>query len=135
MKLLLASILLFVSSVGFSGIKKEGSFDLGIGLAPSFTPETGYYKSKFRLGIEAGYSFFKYSDVSLVKIKGVGESQSPAAFKLLRVGASYIDGQAALLVSPISVMIRDRAYLSPTFGFGKNPYTIFSLSYSLVEGI
>ena len=113
-------------------LNKDYSFDLGIGFSPTFAPEAGYKNTNIRLGIEYGISFYKYQDSATFKIKGV--TQPPrTTFKLLRLGLGMIGNEPAFLFSPIQVYLQDKAYLAPTFGFGKNPYTVFSISYELID--
>ena len=131
MKKLLTLLLLFSSLSYGSEIKNKISLDLGVLAAPTFVPEVGYEGVKTRLGVELGICFFDYTDTSVVEIKGVNESTTP--FRLLRIGIASIERDVILTVSPISVMIRDRAYLTSSFGLGKKPYTIFSFSYVLIK--
>ncbi len=122
--------LFIVSGTAFGGeLTEEMAFDLGIGLAPSFTPEAGYDKAKLRLGIEFGWTYYRYEDSSLVDVKGLSTPRVIAKF--LRLGVGSIDNKPVFLFSPISLYVQDRVYMSPTFGFGKNPYTIFSITYEL----
>lgn len=130
-RLLVLSCLIFSFSAYGEGLKRETSFDLGIGIAPALSPETGYKDASLRFGIEFGATLYKYEDDALFSIKGV--TQPPrTTFKLLRFGGAIIDNKPTFLFSPISVYLKDKAYLSPTFSFGENPYTVFSFTYELL---
>ena len=122
-------ILLLTSTSAYADLEYDKSFDLGISLSPSFTPEGGYSDARFRFGIELGFTFFKFENEPLVSAKGITKSRT-TSFKLLRVGVGVIDNQPVATFSPIAVRLQDRLYLSPTFGFGKDPHTIFSISYN-----
>ena len=127
---ILAILTLLFSTSSLAGLKQQNCFDLGISAAPSMTPESGYSNIRLRLGIEMGMSFLKFEDESAVKVKGV--SNPPATtFKLLRIGFATVATQPVFIFSPISILMKDKVYFSPTFGFGRDPYTLFSFSYEL----
>lgn len=123
--------LIFFPSLAYGDMFAETSYDLGVLIAPSFAPEVGYEKSKMRFGVEFGVSFIKYEDNSWMKLKKIS-SPPDTIFKLLRVGVAAIVNRPVLIFSPISVMIKNRVYLSPSLGMGKDPYTLFSFSYELL---
>lgn len=130
MRFLLALLLVF-STPAFADLESNRSFDLGIAVSPSFTPEGGYSDSRLRLGVEFAMSFFTYTDGQLVSVEGV-TSAPTTSFKLLRVGIGAIDKAPVLTFSPMAVRLQNRLYLAPTFGFGEHPHTIFSVSYELI---
>lgn len=128
---LLGLFLLLLSTTAVGEVRSNSSFDLGIVISPSFSPEGGYEESRLRLGVEAGYSFFKFEDDTLLELEGITKEKT-TTFKLLRVGLGTVNNKPVATFSPISVRLQDRLYLSPTFGFGESPYTIFSISFELI---
>lgn len=124
----LALFLFLLSSSAFAHAVQETSFDLGLDASPTFTPETGYTNVHLRLGLEVGVTFFKYEDTSLAYVFDVGR---PTTLKFVRLGLGYIGDKPVVLFSPLSVRVKDSLYLSPSFGFGKDPYTVISFSYDL----
>lgn len=115
-----------ITSPALADLRQQNSYDLGIALAPSMSPESGYSQTKFRFGLEIGMCFFKFEDES------EGSSTHTTTFKLIKIGIASIANQPALIFSPISILLKDKVYFSPTFGFGRSPYTLFSLSYELL---
>lgn len=117
----LISIFILCLSTYAQGLEQKTTVDLGLGLAPSFVPELGYEFAKMRTSVELGVSLFEYanSEDNLSKIK------------FLRIGVGVVNTKPVILFSPLSVYLKDRVYVSPTFGFGEEPYTIFSISYQL----
>ena len=133
MKVIMIIATMFWSAVAAgSSMSVERAYDVGVGLAPTFAPEVGYNDSKLRFVFEGGVSFIKYSEQPRITIKGISHSVAPT-FRLLRIGVASIQDKLALTFTPLSVMIRDKAYMGTTFGFGKQPYTIFSFNYVMWE--
>ena len=132
MNKLIVLVALLFATTAHGEIVNKLALDFGIGLAPTFVPEAGYNNAKVRFGFETGLSFWEWSEPTFVKVKHIA-LPSQTTLRLIRVGLASIDHEPVLIFSPVSIMIRDRVYLSTTSGFGKSPYTIFSLSYILVE--
>lgn len=130
MKLLFIIGLLLTTPL-YGEVEQDYTLDLGINLAPSFTPEAGYENATARFGIEFGVSLYKYQDPAIFKINKI--TQPPrTTFKLLKFGIAVINTDPLLTFSPLSVYLKDKLYLSPTLGFGKDPYTMFSVSYEML---
>ena len=126
-------IVLCSSTFAYGGeLKNRTSYDLGVAMAPTFVPEVGYSGMKNRLGVEVGVSFFDFVDKSVVELKGINEADT--SFRLLRLGIASIESKLVFVISPICVIIRDRAYLSSSIGLGEKPYTIFSFLYVIIKG-
>ena len=104
-------------------LKSHGKFDLGIHVAPTFTPETDYENSALRFGTEIGYSFFIYEDNAMV--------DPQPTIKLLRVGLGLVVDKPVLVFTPISTLFRNNVYLNPSIGFGEKPYTMMSITYEI----
>lgn len=121
--------LFFSTHLFAEGLEQRTSVDLGLGLSPSFAPELGYKYSKLRTSVEIGVSFFEYNAAPFVEVKGI--STPATRLKLLRIGIGVVNTKPVALFAPISVHLKDKVYLSPTFGFGEEPYTIFSIAYQL----
>lgn len=130
MKMFMIFILSLFSFNAFAGIQQNTSFDLGIVMSPTFTPESGYDGAKLRLGIEAAVSLYKLEDRSYVNIKGISNPDK-TTIKLLRVGVAFIENEAVLTLAPISLFLKDKVYVTTSLGFSKKPYTVFSISYEL----
>lgn len=130
MKFISILFLLF-STTASANLEVDHSLNLGIAFAPSFTPEGGYKNSNLRLGVEAGVFFFKYRTDSVLDIDGLNPYRK-TSFKLLKVGLGAINNKPVVTFSPLAVKFQDRLYLSPTFGFGKDPYTMFTIAYELL---
>jgi len=126
-------IVLILPSSAFSFEAKK-SIDVGLLISPSFTPEGGYGKSNIRFGTDIGVSFFKYENLltKFGSIDGIVTSGN-TTFKLLRVGVGVVEDRPVITFSPIQVRFADKIYLSPSFAFGRSPYTIFSISYDFTE--
>ena len=129
MNKLIISLFIFFSSTAFADLEYDKSFDLGVAFSPSFTPEGGYAKSQLRFGVDIGYSFFKYQYFSPL---GNDNFISSTSYKVARIGLGVISNQPVATFSPFAVHVQDRLYFSPTFGFGKSPHTIFTISYELI---
>ena len=82
-------IFLFLSQQLLAEVKQENSIDVGIGLSPTFTPESGYKESKLRIGIEASMCFFKYESGSWTSLEKVTAPRT--TMRLVRVGGVYVD--------------------------------------------
>jgi hypothetical protein len=49
----------------------------------------------------------------------------------MRVGIAFIENDVALTLAPVSLFLKDKVFVTSSFGFSKKPYTIFSISYEL----
>ena len=129
MKFLVCILALF-STTALADMKQEIRYDLGLNIAPSVAPELGYDRSVVRGGIEFGVSFFEYKSHRFLSIKGLTEDER-TPMRFLRIGLGLIVDQPVFIFSPVSIRVKEHLFISPTFGFGKYPYSMYSLTYEL----
>lgn len=112
-----------ISSNAFADVKQKTSLDFGLQSAPSVTPELGYKKSSFRYGFDLGVSFFENQSYSLTSYPT----------KFLRLGVGQINNQPILSVAPFSACLYKQLYLTPSFGLGQKPYTLWGVTYTIFD--
>lgn len=121
----LLCILLSSKALAEPKIYKDNKLDLGISLSPTFTPQTGYQQASASFGIEIGLTLFRYEDKALV--------DPEPTIKFMRLGLGVLGGNTPVaIITPVSVKFRNRVYLNPSLGFGRNPHSILSLTYEIL---
>lgn len=106
-------------------VYKDNRLDLGISLSPTFTPQTGYQQASTSFGIELGWTLFRYEDKALV--------DPEPTIKFMRLGVGIIGGNTPVVIfTPFSAKFRNKVYLNPSLGFGKNPHSLLSLTYEIL---
>ena len=124
---LVATLILLYTTPILADVKVSPTYDLGIQFASSITPELGYSQMKIKCGFDVGVSLFQIESNLMSRVA------NPNTTKLLRLGVGQVDNKLILTFAPVSAPIYNKLYLTPSIGLGKKPYTLWGLTYTIVD--